>query len=114
MRLWLDNQRPAPAGWTAAKTLADAKRHLESQSVERISLDHDLDNDETGLQLVEWMKDTGHWPRFKPKVHSGNVEGAIAMKRLISAHCGRPDAPKPPKGSRPLSKGGSRRYNRGW
>ena len=110
MKIYLDNRRPAPPGWTAVRTLADARRHLETTAVERISLDHDLDDGETGLQLLEWMKDTGHWPRFAPKVHSGNIEGAIAMKKFVSAYCGRPPAPKPPRRSRPLSKGGSSRY----
>lgn len=111
MKLWLDNERPAPHGWTAVKTLAEAKRHLEAGGVERASLDHDLDGEETGHDLVQWMADTGHWPRFKPKVHSGNVDGAIKMKRLIT-QSGRPDAPKPPRRSKPLSKGGSTRYDR--
>jgi hypothetical protein len=110
MRLWLDNARPAPAGWTLARTLDEAKRLLSSQGVERASLDHDLDGGETGMQLLEWMKETGHWPRYAPKVHSGNVEAAAKMKRHISAFCGRPPAPKPPRRSRPMSKGGSRRY----
>lgn len=109
MRLWVDNERPAPRGWTKVSTLAEAKRHLESGAVERASLDHDLDGTETGHDLVEWMQSTGHWPRYKPKVHSGNIEGAIKMKRIIS-QSGRPDAPKVSRTR--LSSGGSSRYTR--
>jgi hypothetical protein len=105
MKLWLDDVRPAPRGYTLVKTLAEAKKHLET-GVESASLDHDLADGETGVQLLEWMKETGHWPRYKPRVHSGNVKGAIAMKRLTS-QCGRPDAPKPPR----KPKAGSNRYS---
>ena len=104
MKLGLDDGRPAPRGFTRVKTLAEAKRYLET-GVEVASLDHDLADGETGMQLLDWMKETGHWPRYKPKVPSGNVERAIEMKRLTS-QCGRPDAPKPKRRKKP----GSNRY----
>lgn len=110
MRLWLDNTRPAPKGWTAVKTVADAQKHLESAGVERLSMDHDLDGDETGMHVLEWMKNTGHWPRYAPKVHSGNPDGAKRMKAFIAEHSGRPDAPRSTR--RKLSTGGSNRYAR--
>jgi hypothetical protein len=42
MRLWLDDLRPAPEGWTWVKSAAEAIRLLDAETVDEISLDHDL------------------------------------------------------------------------
>lgn len=42
MKLYLDDLRPVPAGWTLAKTAPEAIRLLESRLVTDLSLDHDL------------------------------------------------------------------------
>ena len=112
MRLYLDNQRPAPPGWTLAKNLDEAKKLLVAGGVERASLDYDLNRPETGMQLLEWMKRTGHWPRYSPRVHSTNPEGAAEMRAFIAKGQDRPHAPRSERKSPRLSKGGSSRYHR--
>jgi hypothetical protein len=122
VKLYLDDTRPAPAGWTAVRDLAEAQRHLASGKVEQLSLDYDLTPDRapdapTGHDLLTWMHQTGHWPRYAPKVHSGNPAGAKQMKAFIAQHANRDPAPKTPKSTgtgntKPLSKGGSTRYTR--
>lgn len=42
MKLWLDDRRRAPAGWTRAYTVAEAQAHLQTGAVDEASLDHDL------------------------------------------------------------------------
>jgi hypothetical protein len=42
MHLWLDDLRPAPDGWVWAKSALEAIRILDAETVECISLDHDL------------------------------------------------------------------------
>lgn len=42
MKLWFDDVRPAPPGWTWAKTVLEAIQHLETGEVQRASLDHDI------------------------------------------------------------------------
>lgn len=42
MKLWHDDVRPNPEGWVWARTNNEAKRILETESVDEISLDHDL------------------------------------------------------------------------
>jgi hypothetical protein len=42
MKLWLDDRRRAPEGWTRCFTVAEAQHHLRTGLVEEASLDHDL------------------------------------------------------------------------
>lgn len=102
MKLYLDDMRPAPAGWTLATTVAEAKRHLETGTVEEASLDRDLyewepgrfvstarEQPENGEDLVRWMIETGHWPRQKPRVHSQSDRAGV-MELAIDRHWRKP------------------------
>jgi hypothetical protein len=42
MKLWLDDIRPAPEGWTWVKRVEDAIYYADREPVEEMSLDHDL------------------------------------------------------------------------
>jgi hypothetical protein len=110
MKLWLDDRRPAPSGWTRAYTVAQAQRYLATGEVEEASLDHDLGACEaclgglstaewlethdydmptcehlgTGYALCLWMEQTGHWPKTIPVVHSMNHQGAERMRTIIA------------------------------
>lgn len=89
MKVYLDDTRTPPAGWTGAKDIASAKRYLTSGVVTHLSLDHDLaDPAQSGQALLDWMHDTNRWPKYVPKVHSGNVAAAQGMKAFIAAHTG--------------------------
>jgi hypothetical protein len=60
MKLWLDDRRPAPSGWTRAYSVAEAQRYLTTGLVEEASLDHDLgacDRCLGGLSTREWLRD---------------------------------------------------------
>jgi hypothetical protein len=109
VKLWLDDRRRAPAGWTHALSVAEAQAFLITGEVEEASLDHDLgacdacmgglsteewleahDYDMptcehlgTGYTLCLWMAETGHWPKRMPVVHSMNHRGAAQMRDLI-------------------------------
>lgn len=118
MKLWVDDRRPAPHGWVWAKNLAQAKRQLITGRVERMTLDYDLlPSHETGLQLLEWMHTSGHWPQTRPQPRTGNPEGGIAMRAYLDAHApAHLKAATPlPRGPHPrparLSTGGSSRYH---
>lgn len=115
MKLWLDDMRPAPDGWTHVKTDAEARRWLERGVVETASFDHDLgactsclagrtpemwllesgyeampncEHVGTGYTLVCWMEETGHWPKSKPNVHSANPVGRARMQVVIDKRYG--------------------------
>lgn len=111
--LWLDDMRPAPIGWVHVKTVHEARQHLERGNVRYASLDHDLgacasclggkspeqwlgetayqsmphcEHFGTGYDLVCWMEETGHWPKFRPTVHSANPAGRARMRAAIDRH----------------------------
>lgn len=42
MKLWVDDIRPAPEGWTRARSVTEAIRILATMAVEEVSLDHDI------------------------------------------------------------------------
>ena len=114
--LYLDDVRLPPRRgdwticWTVCRTVEQAKAFVLAGPVDYMSLDHDLDvcpvchperteDDErrdrilppcrhatTAHDFVEWLAETGRWPRFKPHVHSANPVGAHAMRQMIDRH----------------------------
>jgi len=98
IKLWLDDIRPAPPGWTWVKTVHEACLLLvegqmfdKSKAVVEASLDHDLGLcQKTGYDLVKWMAETGFWPQTKPRVHSMNPVGAESMRATIDRYWVKP------------------------
>lgn len=114
VNLWLDDMRPAPAGWVHCRSVNEAKALLTTGGVMRASLDHDLgacdacngrdadawleehdyksmphcDHVGTGYTLVCWMEATGIWPHERPTVHSANPVGRARMLQVIAKHWG--------------------------
>lgn len=109
--LWLDDIRPAPAGWMHVKTVQQAKEALLTGRVRHASLDHDLgacetclagrspeqwldeshfhsmpncEHYQTGYTLVCWMEEMDIWPIKRPTVHSANPVGRQKMRVAIS------------------------------
>lgn len=100
MKLWHDDVRPPPSvDWAWAQTNEEAKLFLYNanaiaqaggEGVTECSLDHDLGADpregiyakgaaeETGMQLVEWMIESGIVPK-RVVIHSWNTPAAKRM-----------------------------------
>lgn len=114
MKLWLDDVRQPPdETWEWARTNEAAMAFLRTGTVTECSLDHDLGLNElgieetddwdkiieityaianateisesTGLDLVEWMVDTGRVPD-KVTIHSWNPDGAMRMAQRLAYH----------------------------
>lgn len=102
MKVWLDDERPAPAGWTHVRTADDAIAVLIAEEpfggVEELSLDHDLGDDAAGtgydvLSHIEHELAHGYissHPRLH--IHTANpparkrMEAAVAsIERLAGA-----------------------------
>lgn len=101
MRLWHDDIRPAPEGWTWARTNREAQHLLLNEEIEECSLDHDLGMEEvdpamegalylaghspdgTGLDLVRWMIENDRVPP-KVSIHSWNFDGARRMFKTLA------------------------------
>ena len=58
MKVYLDDVRPAPEGWTLATTAQQAIDLLQQHQVTHISLDHDLGPPEagTGYDVILWLE----------------------------------------------------------
>jgi hypothetical protein len=90
-RVWLDDVRPEPEGWTRAYTARDAIELLEAGDVKEISLDHDLGDEATcgnGYQVACWIEEAVATRGFVPPtigIHSANVVGRERMQRAIES-----------------------------
>ena len=57
MKIWLDDERPAPEGWQRAYTVPELISLVKSNNVEEISLDHDLgEGNQTGYDFLLWLE----------------------------------------------------------
>lgn len=94
MKIWLDDERPAPDGWEWVRTQDGFKEILEDPNVriEEISFDHDLgmsDDEEemSGYTCVRWLElhlrsDAGY-PIPRMSVHSMNPVGRKNIEFVI-------------------------------
>lgn len=90
MRLWVDDVRPAPSGYTIAKTVNDAiNKILQAESlreiVEVIDIDHDagvysIDGGDY-IKILDWLEETGR--NYPIHIHSMNPVGVENMRAII-------------------------------
>jgi hypothetical protein len=89
-KIWLDDIRPAPPGWSRVDRVGVVKIMLSHETVHVLSLDHDLgEGRPTGYDLVKWMAETGHWPIVGIQIHSANPVGVSNMKATIERYAPR-------------------------
>lgn len=88
MKIWLDDIRPAPAGWVWAKTFDKCVFLLSNNKVEEISLDHDLGTKESGYDILclmeTWVINRNYNPP-KINIHSANPVGRARMELAIQS-----------------------------
>lgn len=83
MRLWVDDERPAPEGWAWVESSAEAIRVLDTEHVESLSLDYCLKGSDTGDMVLFWLKDNLRaWP-VDIFAHSSSSSGSALLERLI-------------------------------
>lgn len=98
MKLWIDDLRPAPAGYTWVKTVNDAKWYIESAEeieeifptdtpvIKLIDIDHDAgdfaSNGEDYIKLLDWLEATGR--NYPIRLHSMNPVGVQNMRAIIN------------------------------
>ncbi len=90
MRVYLDDERPTPAGWTRVHWPDEAIALLATGDVEEISLDHDLGDDArgTGYDVILWIEEAVALREFRPPkmaVHSANSSARLKMLAGIAA-----------------------------
>ncbi len=85
LKVWLDDVRPAPEGWVAARWPEEVIALLRTGEVIALSLDHDLGDDAhgTGYDVVLWIEEavavSGFVPPATMRVHSAN---SVARDRM--------------------------------
>jgi len=86
-RLWLDDVRSAPEGWTHVRSVNEAIRLLQTGTVIEASLDHDLGDYHhdggDGYKVVDWMAEHGTWPMQGVHVHSANPVGRERIQGVV-------------------------------
>lgn len=87
MKVFLDDERTTPEGWTRVYWPSEAIQLLESGQVQEISLDHDLGDDArgTGYDVVLWIEEAVALRGFVPpvmRVHSANA--AAGRARMLA------------------------------
>lgn len=98
MKIWVDDVRPAPAGYTWARTVNRAKEIIISNEellrinlykstycIELIDIDHDAgDYASDGgdyIKLLDWLEETGR--NYPIRIHSMNPVGVMNMRAII-------------------------------
>ena len=89
MKLWIDDLRPAPAGYVWVKTVHMAKeiikvREEDGYPFELISLDHDAGDfgPPDYIKLLDWLEETGR--NYPIRLHSMNPVGVQNMRVIIN------------------------------
>jgi hypothetical protein len=91
MRVYLDDERTPPPGWTLVRWPEEAIALLEAGGVEALSLDHDLGDDDhgTGYDVVRWLEEAvalrGFVPPADLRVHSANVSARVRMEQGLAS-----------------------------
>jgi len=90
MRLWIDDEREAPEGWTRARNRNEAIAIIDKwfDFIEIISFDHDLGDGPTGYDIAttleKMVRACGYCP-MQLEVHSANPVGRRNIERVIDA-----------------------------
>ena len=90
MKLYLDDERATPNGYTRCYTPKDVILYLvNNRNIDEVSLDHDLGSDEfigTGYDVLLWIEERVFTEGYIPpkiKVHSANVSARYKMELAI-------------------------------
>lgn len=82
MKLWVDDERPAPEGWVAVKSSAAAVEKLETENVVEMSLDYSLGNWDSGDEVLYWLRDNKDRIPETIYAHSSSASGRGLLERV--------------------------------
>ena len=90
MKLWIDDVRPAPEGYTWCHSVYRVIKEVQiaemnSEVIELIDIDHDAgDYAQYGgdyIKLLDWLEETGR--NYPIRIHSMNPVGVANMRAII-------------------------------
>jgi hypothetical protein len=88
VNLWVDDIRDAPdSNWIVARTYQDAMTYAPFQSINVLSLDHDLGtaSEHDAIKIVLYMCEFNDWPN-EVRLHTANPVGRDNMQALINRY----------------------------
>lgn len=92
MKLWIDDERPAPSGYMWCKSVNEAIRIIQftdrvlcPYEIELIDTDHGAGDyalyGGDYIKLLDWLEETGR--NYPIHIHSMNIVGVENMRRII-------------------------------
>lgn len=87
MKIWIDDLRPAPAGFKWIRSVNEAKSIINNfrEEIEIISIDHDAGsyavNGGDYIRLLDWLEAMNM--KYPIHIHSMNPVGAENMRAII-------------------------------
>ncbi len=93
MKIWLDDLRPAPEGYRAARSVNEAiclveNAERDGETVEVVDCDHDLGDyfpdGGDGIRFLDWLCERGTF--YPIALHTANPVGRDNMLRLINRY----------------------------
>lgn len=90
MRVFLDDERETPKGWTRCYWPDEVIDLLKKNCVEEVSLDHDLGDDSrgTGYDVILWIEKAVVLDGFVPpkiRIHTSNSSAYVKMKSGVES-----------------------------
>ncbi|WP_280389830.1 cyclic-phosphate processing receiver domain-containing protein [Nocardia wallacei] len=90
MKLYVDDLRTPPDGWMVVRSSLEAITHLHllrahGETLDALSLDHDLGGDDTTRPIMLWMCEHNWWPQAI-YVHSANMVGADWLEGMADRY----------------------------
>ena len=90
MKVYLDDERPTPPGWTACRWPDEVIALLRTGKVTHLSLDHDLGDDArgTGYDVLVWLEEAVALDGFEPpvlQIHSANSAARARMQQAVDS-----------------------------
>lgn len=89
MKLFLDDIRTPPENWTVARSYNEAIECLKTRQVTDLSLDHDLGEDRTGYDVLNWIEKMVYedptFPVPNCSMHTSNPVGKQNMERCLNS-----------------------------
>ena len=90
MKLWIDDVRPEPVGYTLCRSVHSAKYRIKvaeslGEPIEIIDIDHDAGDyaiyGGDYIALLNWLEETGR--SYNIRIHSMNPVGIQNMRAII-------------------------------
>jgi len=93
IKVWLDDERPAPKGWVHIDNVPELIKFYEKnyRNITQMSLDHDLgENTPEGYKFLTWLEkkilqDGVYTSIPEIRVHSANPVGKKRMEQTIQS-----------------------------